>query len=240
MMDLSAKIADWIKKQVRDAGKKGIIVGLSGGIDSSVVAALSKRAVGDNVRGLILPCKSNSEDVELAYKVSKRFNIKTEEVVLDKLFDQMVNVYPAARDLAKSNLKPRLRMTTLYYFANALDYLVAGTGNRTELVIGYFTKYGDGGVDILPIGGLLKSGVRKLAKKLDVPGEIIARPPSAGLWHGQTDEGEIGITYDELDRTINAINNGKTSDIDKEILAKVNGMIKNSEHKRCAVPIFEE
>src|SRR5690606_5628013 len=103
-------------------------------------------------------------------------------------------------DMAVANLKPRLRMTTVYYVANTRNYLVAGTGNRSELTIGYFTKYGDGGVDLLPIGRLLKAEVRELARELGIPERIITKAPSAGLWAGQTDEGEMGFTYAELER----------------------------------------
>ncbi|NQU94608.1 MAG: NAD(+) synthase [Candidatus Omnitrophica bacterium] len=237
-MKLSDEIAAWIKKQVKNAGKKGIVLGLSGGIDSACVAALSKLALGDNVLGLILPCKSNSLDAELALKTAKQFNIKTKAVTLDTLYEEVVKIDPEAKDLAKANLKPRLRMLALYYYANTLDYLVAGTGNKSELLIGYFTKYGDGGSDILPIGGLLKTEVKKLAAELRVPSEIIKRPPSAGLWEGQTDEGEIGVTYEELDKAIAAIEEKKIKDIDKATLSKVKKMMENSAHKRVCAPIF--
>jgi len=154
-MALSDKIANWIKKQVKESGKKGIVLGLSGGIDSAVVAALVKKAMGENVLCLLLPCKSNPEDEKYAEMAAREFNIKTKKVVLDDIFDEFVKINPGASSLAKANLKPRLRMATLYCFANTLDYLVAGTGNKSELLVGYFTKYGDGGADILPIGGLL-------------------------------------------------------------------------------------
>ena len=129
----------------------------------------------------------------------------------------MVSV-PQGNDLAKANLKPRLRMMILYYFANSQDYLVAGTGNKSELCVGYFTKYGDGGVDILPLGGLLKTEVRKLAKELGIPKEIIDRTPSAGLWKDQTDEGEMGMSYEDLDFCLEAIEKGEENLIKKEIL----------------------
>ncbi len=163
MMKLSEEIVRWIKKQVQKANKIGIVLGLSGGIDSSCVAVLSKKALGDNVLGLILPCYSNSIDEKFALKIARRFNIKTERIILDNIFDNLINIYPKGTDIAKANLKPRLRMTVLYYFANTLDYLVAGTGNKSELYAGYFTKYGDGGVDILPLGGLLKTEVKNVA-----------------------------------------------------------------------------
>ena len=238
-MAFSKEIASWIKKEVDKAGKKGIVFGLSGGIDSAVLGALSKEALGDKVLALILPCESQPEDRELALKVAEKFNIKTKEITLDSAFSELVKLDPDATKLAKANLKPRLRMIALYYFANTLDYLVAGTGNKSELVIGYFTKHGDGGVDILPMGELLKTEVRKLAKELGVPREIIERPPTAGLWKGQTDEGEIGISYEELDKAIVAICEDRTKDIDKETLAKVNKMMEYSKHKREKIPVFK-
>ena len=237
-MELTKEIASWIKSQVEKAGKKGIVCGLSGGLDSACVTALSKLALGDNILALVLPCETKTQEIELALKVAKKFNIKTKEVTLDKLFNELAKLHPEPNTLAKANLKPRLRMTVLYYFANALDYLVVGTGNKSELTIGYFTKYGDGGVDILPLGGLLKTEVRDLAKKLGVPDEVIERPPSAGLWEGQTDEAEIGITYEELDKTITAIEKNQIKGIDKKTLTKVKKLMRDSEHKRCKIPIF--
>ena len=142
--------------------------------------------------------------------------------------------------MAYANLKPRLRMCALYYFAQKLNYLVAGTGNKSELVVGYFTKYGDGGVDILPLVGLLKTEVRQLAKELKIPREIIEKTPSAGLWHGQTDEGEMGITYEELDRIIVAIGRKKIKGISKAKLSKVKKMMRGSLHKRAPIPVFEK
>ena len=237
-MKLSEEIANWIKERLEKSGKKGIVFGLSGGLDSAVLANLVKMAAGDNVLGLILPCKSNSEDRELAMKAAEGAGIETKEVPLDGVFDELVGARRNANNPAKANLKPRLRMAVLYYFANTLDYLVAGAGNKSELTIGYFTKYGDGAVDILPLGGLLKEEVRELAKKLGVPGEIIKRPPSAGLWQGQTDEAEIGLTYDELDSAIAAIEKNKTQGIDEKTLDKVKKLIEKSEHKRVKIPIF--
>lgn len=237
-MELSEEIANWIKKHLEKAGRKGIVFGLSGGLDSAVLAHLAKMAVGDNVLGLILPCKSATEDVELAIKAAEKAGIETKEVSLDRAFDEFFVMCPGADAPARGNLKPRLRMTALYYFANMLNYLVAGSGNKSELAIGYFTKYGDGAVDILPLGNLLKTEVRELARELGVPEEIIKRPPSAGLWKGQTDEGEIGLTYEQLDRAILAIEKNETQGMDKKTLEKVKKMIKNSEHKRSEIPIF--
>ncbi|MDH5661964.1 MAG: NAD(+) synthase [Elusimicrobiota bacterium] len=238
MKRLSEEIADWIRIQVEKANKKGAVVGLSGGIDSSCVAVLSKKALGSNVLGLILPCNSNPRDEELALKVARKFGIETRKIPLNNIFNGLVSMYPEGSDIAKANLKPRLRMAILYYFANTLDYLVAGTGNKSELCVGYFTKYGDGGVDILPLGGLLKTEVRKLAKYLGVPDEIIERQPTAGLWVSQTDEAEMGITYDELDKVLAIIEKKRKGALDKVCLLKVKRMIKNSKHKRNKLPVF--
>ena len=130
-------------------------------------------------------------------------------------------------------------MITLYYLAQANNYLVLGSGNRTELNVGYFTKYGDGGADLLPLGDLNKTQVWELARELGVPQEVVERAPSAGLWPGQTDEGEMGITYRELDRVLAAIEAGDTSGIEPVALGKVQGMITRSAHKRAMPPIFK-
>lgn len=227
------KIINWIRKQVREAGARGIVMGLSGGVDSSVVAALAKEAVGKNrVLALILPCHSQAHDLEDAKLVAKKLGIKTQALDLSKTYDSLTKILPKAGRLAQINLKPRLRMLTLYYFANKLNYLVCGTGNKSELMVGYFTKHGDGATDILPIGDLLKKEVRTLAKELGVPKHIIAKPPTAGLWPGQTDEGEMGITYSELDDILERIENKRKQIASGDKVNKVRQMIKGSEHKR--------
>ena len=238
-MNLPDEISRWIKKQVDEAGVSGVVLGLSGGIDSAVVACLAKKALGDNVLGLIMPCESNPEDERQSRQLAERFNIKTEKIDLTPIYESFLETIPSGNRLAEANLKPRLRMLTLYYFANNLNYLVAGTGNKTEICIGYFTKYGDGGVDILPLGNLLKSGVRKLAEELGIPETIITRAPSAGLWEGQTDEAEIGITYEELDKAITAIETGDKKGVAPEVITKVENLINSSTHKRTEIAIFK-
>lgn len=240
-MSLSTDISSWIKRKVKEAKAEGVVVGLSGGLDSSCVGALCKKALGEKVLGLILPCHSNPEDENLALFVADKFNIKIEKIVLDSPYDKYLEILPEGKKLAKANLKPRLRMLTLYYYANNLNYLVAGSGNKSELSVGYYTKYGDGAVDILPLGGLLKSEVRELAKELGIPKEIIARVPTAGLWQGQTDEEELGISYEDLDRAIIAIEKNKTADFsNSKIINKVKKMIENSEHKRITPSIYKK
>ena len=229
---LVEKLISWIRDKVLAAGCKGVVAGMSGGLDSSVLAVLCQRAFPQSMLGVLMPCHSSQEDEEHAQIVASKFSIPTKIVVLDTAFDTLLKVLPSDRveptvsRLAEANLKVRLRMLTLYYFANQLKYMVAGSGNRSELSIGYFTKYGDGGVDILPLGNLVKGQVRELASFLNIPAEIINKPPSPGLWPGQTDEGELGLSYEELDRYLIT---GKTSN---ELRDKIESMIAASDHKR--------
>ncbi|MFA6384015.1 MAG: NAD(+) synthase [Candidatus Omnitrophota bacterium] len=238
-MTLSEKISGWLKERVRKARKKGLVIGLSGGIDSAVTAVLAKQALGDNVLGLIMPCGNARVDEDLALKLAGQFDIKVQKIELDDIYNNFCRICPGTARAAKANLKPRIRMMALYYFANTLDYLVAGTGNKSEIMIGYFTKHGDGGCDLLPLAGLLKTDVRKLARELKIPSEIITRPPTAGLWEGQTDEGEIGVSYKELDRCLYALEKGKRPEVKEETLNKIKLMIRNSQHKRKKTPFFD-
>ncbi len=229
---LAEKLASWIRDKVLAAGCKGVIVGMSGGIDSSVLAVLCHRAFPQSMLGVFMPCYSYQEDEEHAQAVASQFSILTKTVVLDTVFDALIKVLPADRvdpaasRLAEANLKARLRMLTLYYFANRLDYMVVGASNKSELSVGYFTKYGDGGVDIVPLGNLVKRQIRELAHFLGIPQEIINKPPSGGLWPGQTDEGELGFSYEELDRYLT------TGQASTEIKDKIESMIAASDHKR--------
>ena len=237
---LCERISLWIKEKVEEANSKGGVLGLSGGIDSAVVAVLSKKALGDKVLGVIMPCYSDPEDVRCAREVAERFSIPTREVFLEPVYDKFKEILPPGNKIAEANIKPRIRMITLYYFANTLNYLVIGTGNKSEIMMGYFTKYGDGGVDILPIGGLLKTEVKEIAKYLGIPDSIVNRVPSAGLWSGQTDEEEMGITYHEIDKAIRKIEGEKNLEVSPASLNKVMGAIKRTYHKRSLPPIFEK
>jgi len=208
-------------------------MGLSGGLDSSVVAVLAKEAVGKKrLLALVLPCHSQKEDLRDASLIAKKLGIKTKTVNLTNIYDNLIKILPCGTNLAKANLKPRLRMLVLYYFANKLNYLVCGTGNKSEIMTGYFSKHGDGATDILPIGDLAKTQVRALAKELGIPQRIINKPPTAGLWPGQTDEGELGITYSELDDILGRLENKKRQIASMAKVNKVKAMIKRSEHKR--------
>ncbi len=202
---LSESLVTWIRTEVEAAGCKGVVFGLSGGVDSATVAVLARRAFRDTHLAVIMPMYSDPRDRDDAMLLIEKFRLEHREIDLTPVFGAFASALeappePGAKDLPLSNLKPRLRMAALYYFAGRNRYLVLGTGNRTELTLGYFTKYGDGGVDLLPLGHLVKHEVRDLASYLGVPASIISKPPSAGMWPGQTDEAEIGFSYDDLDR----------------------------------------
>lgn len=238
-MTLADDIANWIAGKVREAGVNGAVVGLSGGIDSAVVSGLCARALGtNNVLGIIMPIHSISTDAAHGEETARAWGIEHRTIDLSKAYDALHESLPPGSELAYANIKPRLRMIALYHHANTLGRMVIGTGNRSELMAGYYTKYGDGGSDLLPIAGLYKWQVRELAGEIGVPQAIIDKPPSAGLWQGQTDEQEMGITYADLDRTLAAIDSGDVSTIEAPLLERVQRMIRVSEHKRHMPPIF--
>jgi NAD+ synthase len=245
-------IVEWLRQRLNHAGARGFVFGLSGGVDSAVVARLCQAAAPANVVGVLMPSQSDPRDEADAMLVAEHFRIPTIRVDLAPAYvdftvtlreatqalppEQFPDAAHATEDikakLPLANVKPRLRMTTLYFVANTLNYLVAGTGNRSELSIGYFTKYGDGGVDLLPIGELLKSEVRDAARDLGVPDSVIDKPPSAGLWIGQTDEAEMGFTYAELEHYLD-----KGADTVSPALAmRIERLIRTSEHKRALPP----
>lgn len=230
MDTLAAHLTDWIKTEIEASGGAGAVFGLSGGVDSAVVAALALRAFPHQCLGLVMPCHSDPQDAEDALLVAHHYGLATANVDLAPAFDALIDALGLTCSdlpenmLACANIKPRLRMTVLYAFANQRTYRVLGTGNASELAVGYFTKYGDGGVDLLPLGNVTKTRVRELAHALGVPQRIIDKPPSAGLWEGQTDEGEMGVSYAALDAYLDGV--------DDAAKAIVDPMRAASEHKR--------
>ncbi|HHU82705.1 MAG TPA: NAD(+) synthase [Firmicutes bacterium] len=229
----------WLAGMIEAAGAKGAVFGLSGGIDAAVVGALCKKACGDETLGLILPCFSSPGEVEDARFVAEELGLPYRLIDLDDLYLLTAGrlsgeeVNGAEREPFFYNIKPRLRMIALYHWAARLNYLVVGTSNRSERMIGYFTKYGDGGVDLMPLGNLVKSEVRALACCLGVPERIINKPPSAGLWEGQTDEGELGLTYEDLDRYL------LTGEGRPEVIERLREMEEKTAHKRRMPPLPE-
>jgi NAD+ synthase len=242
---LVVDIQNWIANYLKSVSAKGVVLGISGGIDSAVVATLCKRALGkDNVIGLMLPIDSILQDLKDGKMIAENLNIRFYVRDLTSAYQEILKASPfnfEENKLAKANIKPRLRMIMNYYVGQSLDNnLVAGTGNRTELAIGYFTKYGDGGVDFEPIGGLYKCEVRKIAKMIGVPKKIINKPPSAGLWLGQTDEGEIGLKYDTIDEILYRIDYELDFDgLKSEDIHKVKNMITSTQHKKQMPPFYK-
>jgi len=231
-LDQIQEIRQWIARQVESAGASGAVVGLSGGIDSAVVAALAARALGDNLLAIILPCHSSEQDIQDALLVARHLQLKVEEQDLSAIFDRWLALYPSSDRRIQGNLKSRLRMATLYHVAALRNHLVLGTSNRSEWEIGYFTKYGDSAADLLPIVHLLKSEVRQLAMILDIPKRVIEKPPSAGLWEGQTDEGELGFTYEQLDNYLL----GRLSEVPPEVQAAIRDRQRFAAHKKQPAP----
>ena len=224
-------LAEWLEEKVLAAGASGVVVGLSGGIDSAVSACIAKRAFPDDTLAIMMPCKSDVNDLKHAQLLAEANKICYRIVDLSDAYDSLLDIYEKAIDsekhiLLRANIKPRLRMTTLYYFAQAKNYLVLGTSNKSEIAIGYATKHGDNAVDIQIIGDLLKREVYVLADYLQIPEVIINKPPSAGLWKDQTDEQEMGLTYRELDEYLDS-NSGS-----EETITRIKEMISRSEHKR--------
>ena len=248
MASRSERIAAWLRDQASAANAQGFILGMSGGIDSAVVARLCQLAMPGKVLGVIMPCHSHADDELDAMLAAQSSQLPTVRVDLSSAYDALAlditgvtsaerqhgfTPDPSRTKLALANIKPRLRMTTLYTIGTSLNLLVTGTGNKSEITIGYYTKYGDGGVDLLPIGGLVKSEVRELARELGVPARIIEKPPSAGLWAGQTDESEMGFTYEDLEKYIA----GGASAVSTETAARIERFVNASHHKRALPPI---
>jgi len=198
-------ITNFIRDYVGSVGAKGLVMGLSGGLDSSTVAFLAARALGpDRVMALIMPEEEtyDPETIRHAEMVAEELGIEVDHVDITpvlKAFYGSLPAYDPSDDMARANVKPRVRMTCLYYYANRFGYLVCGTTDKSEAMLGYYTKWGDGAADIEPIMDLFKTQVRQLARHLGVPEEIISKPPTPGLLPGQTAEGELGLSYDLLD-----------------------------------------
>jgi NAD+ synthase len=244
-------LSKFISDKVNESKTSGVIIGLSGGLDSSLTAYLCASILKkEQILGIIMPTVTTpDQDINDAISVAENLGIDYEIIPVDHLIMPFNDLCAHAvdesktntngRELANANLKARIRMMILYYHANDLNRLVVGTGNRTELLVGYFTKHGDGGVDILPIGDLYKTDVRKLASYMELPESIIKKAPTAGLWAGQTDEEELGIKYELLDQILYLMVDEKLYDneiaeklaIPVEEVLRIKGMVKSSEHK---------
>lgn len=254
-------ITNWIKEQMTKANAKGVVLGMSGGIDCSVVGRLFQEAGYDVV--LVLMPNGNSMDYagdsNDAMDYIEKFHFKWLKAPIGNIYDTILDTIVddkssmtahtiedapygdsirkeaiSISNIAKANINPRIRMTILYTLAQSKGYLVAGTGNLSERIMGYFTKWGDGAFDICPIGNFTKEQVRILAKELRVPQHIIDKAPSANLWEGQTDEEEMGVTYEQIDDYIHNRNLEKN----REALKKIEAQYRKSVHKLRPAPIF--
>jgi len=243
--EVETKIKRFIRDYVKKSGVKGIVLGVSGGIDSSTAAALSALAIGgDKVLGLIMPEKEtlNAGDVEHAKLVAQKFGFKTETIDITPTLETLYNslpIFAPSDNLSKGNIKARTRMIFAYYYANRLNMLVCGSSDKSETMMGYFTKWGDIAADISPIMDLYKTQVRRLAEHIGIPKEIIAKPPSPALWPGQLAEEELGIKYEQLDLILYGLEHFMETEeianqlgVKKEVLDKVKRRWIFSEHKR--------
>jgi NAD+ synthase len=240
---LILRITRFISEQVKSRRKDGVVIGLSGGLDSSVCLMLASKALDRNrIMALIMPEKgiTPQNDIDSAYELVKKLKIKYNEIHFESAKKMLLRNLPTDK-LSVGNLSARIRMALLFHFAGTGNLLVLGTSDKSELMIGYFTKFGDGAADILPIGGLYKTQVRLLANKLGVSEQVINEPSSPRFWREHEAEKELGLTYDEIDTILEHYLVG---DLNKCILSKrkikmVTDLVRNSSHKREQIPVCD-
>ena len=251
-------ITEFIREVVDSAGAEGGVLGLSGVIDSTLTAYLTVEALGeDGLHGLVMPSEVNEDDnMSDAEQVANELAIEYDVIEIEPVVDAFLDASPAAFDGSSDseplkttvgNVRVRTRAVLNYFVANHENRVVLGTGNRSEALTGYFTKYGDQAVDCNPIGNLYKQQVRQLARHMGVPADFVEKTPTAGLWVGQTDEDEIGMSYDVLDAILSLYIDGPLSaaatarelDIDKDLVENVETLVARSEHKRQMPPAPE-
>lgn len=235
-------IKSFIRFRVNEAKAKGVVIGLSGGLDSAVTTKLCADTLDkEKVFCLLLPTENTpKEDTEDALEFAKSLGIKYKIINLSGIVKKIAStIHNKMKKKEMGNIHARTRMIVLYYFANKNNYLVVGSGNKTELLMGYFTKYGDGACDIMPLGGLYKTQVRELAKHLKIPEKIINKTPRAGLWKGQTDESELGIKYEILDQILYDMEKGlKDNEIGESAgikiseVKRIKNIVSSTQHKR--------
>ena len=245
------RITRFIREAVERSGVRGLAMGLSGGVDSATTAALAVKAIGpEKVDVLILPDMETTprEDVKDAEELARHLGVKYQEVDIHGVYEAYSRFLPfhdPEDRVANGNLRARIRMTILYYYANRNSLLVCGTGDKSELLLGYYTKYGDGGVDILPIADLYKTQVRKLAMRLGVPERIALKPSSPRLWPGQMAEEELGVSYEVIDPVLYLyVEKGRSLEeiveetgVEEKKVEAIIRRVHRSEHKRMPPPI---
>jgi NAD+ synthase len=243
--EVEPRINRFIKDYVSNSQAKGVVIGLSGGIDSATIAALCSKAIGsENVLGLLLPEGEtrNQKDIDDAKAIAEQFNIETQMVDMTPIlegFYKSIPIFDQNDRVCKGNIKARTRMIILYYYANKLNKIVCGSSDKSETLMGYFTKWGDGAADMAPIMDLYKTQVRKLAIHLGIPEPIALKPSTPALWPNQSAEGELGIKYDTLDLILFGLERFMPTDeiasqlnIQQTIVEKVKARWLDNEHKR--------
>ncbi|MDR2866208.1 MAG: NAD+ synthase [Methanomassiliicoccaceae archaeon] len=236
-------LTDKIRKAIAGTGCGGVVIGLSGGIDSAVVAKLCVNAIGaEKVMCVFMPSRvTSAEDYQITLNLCKNWGTEYRILDVQPAVDSLSAILTATTKtpLDRGNIIARCRMIVLYNLAKKFSRIVMGTSNESEMMIGYFTKFGDGACDMSPLSGIYKTQVRQIAKIIGIPEKIIKKKPSAGLWEGQTDEEEIGITYDTMDPVLHLMASGRTDAEISEItgtsagiIASVRSKVKSTEHKR--------
>ena len=239
------RITRFIKEYVEKAGSSGIILGLSGGVDSNTIAALSSLSIGgDRVLGLLIPEQETfiQKDISDAMSVAEKFGLKTQVCDITPILESFYRVIPIfdnSDKLCKGNIKARTRMIILYYYANKLNRIVCGSSDKSETMMGYFTKWGDVAADISPIMDLYKTQVRRLAEHLGVPTELATKPSTPALWPNQFAETELGIKYETLDLILYGLEHfmdtqeiAEQLNVDVAVVDKVKKRWLSAEHKR--------
>ena len=237
------ELKSFIKSTVAKAGAKGVVIGLSGGIDSAVATKLCADALGpENVLNVFMPSRvTPPEDYKVTSELSSQWGTEFRVVDVQPAVDALAAVLlsDAETPLERGNISARCRMIVLYNLAKKRQYLVVGTSNQSEIMMGYFTKFGDGACDMTPLANLYKTEVRQIAALIGVPQPIIDRPPSAGLWEGQTDESDMGIKYEDLDKILYGMEQDRTDSqiaadtgLPKETISDIRRQVQSMEHKR--------
>lgn len=237
-----ARVEEFIARKKSEIGFNTAIIGLSGGIDSSLTAVLANRVLSNhNMEVVFLPeATTPDRDRRDVARLAEEFELKVRDIAIDDLVSVFERKLGEMSELTKANLKARIRMVIFYTLANQNDGLVLGTGNLSEWLLGYFTKYGDGAADLAPLTHLYKTEINMIARHLDIPKSIITKPPSAGLWEDQTDEEELGGSYEEIDKVLYlkhdkdySLDEAKeTLNLDPNFVEKIYDMVENSAHKR--------